>query len=151
MLIDAEIIHLQLDAGIEHYRNIDCRSQRRHSMFFSFPEDARWSPDRQAVEFGVGVGEYEGVVRVPRQVFRRFIDGAVTPEKCLEAYHLQRTRFELVAERKLRSRQRTDDGNGEINGRDLRTPSRKTAVKRHPSVYPTRSLNSEVEWPQAQS
>ena len=40
-------------------------------MFFSFPEDARWNAERQAVEFGVGVGEYEGVVRVPRQVFRR--------------------------------------------------------------------------------
>jgi hypothetical protein len=54
-------------------------------MFFSFPEDARWNANRQSVEFGVGVGEYEGVVRVPRQVFRRFIDGAVTPERCLEA------------------------------------------------------------------
>jgi hypothetical protein len=29
-------------------------------MFFSFPENARWSADLQAVEFGVGVGEYEG-------------------------------------------------------------------------------------------
>jgi hypothetical protein len=48
-------------------------------MFFSFPEDARWNANRQTVEFGVGVGEYEGVVRVPRQVFRRFIDGVVTP------------------------------------------------------------------------
>jgi hypothetical protein len=88
-------------------------------VFFRFPEDARWNEDRQAVEFGIGVGEYEGVVRVQRQVFRRFIDGGVTPERCLEAYHLQRTRFELVAERKLRSRQLTDDGNVEINGRDL--------------------------------
>jgi hypothetical protein len=52
-------------------------------MFFSFLEDARWNADRQVVEFGVGVGEYEGVVRIPRQVFRRFIDGAVTPERCL--------------------------------------------------------------------
>ena len=25
-------------------------------MFFSFPEDARWNPDRHAVEFGVAVG-----------------------------------------------------------------------------------------------
>ena len=40
-------------------------------MFFSFPEDARGNADRQAVKFSVGVGEYEGVVRVPRQVFRR--------------------------------------------------------------------------------
>src|SRR3982074_2903345 len=89
-------------------------------MFFSFPEDARWNPDLRAVEFGVGIGEYEGVVRVPRDVFRRFIDGAITPEKCLEAYHLQRTRFELIVERKLRRRQLADDGNIEISGRDLR-------------------------------
>jgi hypothetical protein len=47
---------------------------------------------------------------VPRDVFRRYIDGVVTPEKCLEAYHLQRTRFELIVERKLRRRQLTDDG-----------------------------------------
>jgi hypothetical protein len=89
-------------------------------MFFSFPEDARWNPDLRAVEFGVGIGEYEGVVRVPGDVFRRFIDGAVTPEKCLEAYHLQRTRFELITERKLRRRQLADDGSVEIAGRDLR-------------------------------
>ena len=32
-------------------------------MFFRFPPDARWNPDQNAVEFGIGVGEYEGVVR----------------------------------------------------------------------------------------
>jgi len=100
---------------------------RMRIMFFSFPEDARWNEDRQAVEFGVGIGEYEGVVRVPRQVFRRFVDGAVTPERCLETYHLQRTRFELVAERKLRRRQLTDDGNVEITGRDLHKPQPRRA------------------------
>jgi len=89
-------------------------------MFFSFPEDAYWNPEREAVEFGVGIGEYEGVVRVSRNVFRRFIDGPITPERCLEAYHLQRTGLELVAERKLRRRQLTEDGNVEITGRDLR-------------------------------
>jgi hypothetical protein len=89
-------------------------------MFFSFPEDARWNLDRQADEFGVSIGEYEGVVRVPRAVFRRFIDGTVTPERCIEAYHLQRTRFELMAERKLRRRQLTDDANIEITCCDLR-------------------------------
>ena len=89
-------------------------------MFFSFPEDARWNPDRQAVEFGVAVGEYEGVVRVSRQLFRRFIDGSVTPERCIEAYHLQRTRFERIAEQKVRNRQLTDDANVEIVGQDLR-------------------------------
>ena len=93
-------------------------------MFFSFPEDARWNADRQTVEFGVGIGEYEGVVRIPRQAFRRFIDGRMTPERCLEAYYLHRTDFERIAERKLRNRQLTDDGNVEINGRDLRGVAR---------------------------
>jgi len=89
-------------------------------MLFSFPEDARWNPDRHAVEFGISIGEYEGIVRVPRDVFRRFIDGGVTPKRCIEAYHLQKTRFELIAERKLRLRQLTEDANVEITGRDLR-------------------------------
>jgi hypothetical protein len=44
-------------------------------MFFSFPENARWSAGRQVVEFGVGIGEYEGTVRVSRQVFQRLLDG----------------------------------------------------------------------------
>ena len=97
-------------------------------MFFSFPDDARWDSDRCCVAFGISIGEYEGVVRVPRQVFRRFIDGTVTPERCIEAYHLHRTRLELVVERKLRNRQLTDDGNVEITGRDLRTPSSAATV-----------------------
>ena len=33
-------------------------------MFFTFPEDAHWNAERQAVEFGVEIGEYHGVVRV---------------------------------------------------------------------------------------
>jgi hypothetical protein len=98
-------------------------------MFFSFPEDARWNPDREAVEFGVGIGEYEGVVRVARQVFRGFLDGSVTPERCLEAYHLQRTRFERIAETKLRQRQLTDDANIEITARDLRETKREEAAR----------------------
>jgi hypothetical protein len=99
-------------------------------MFFSFPEDARWNAACEAVEFGVGIGEYEGVVRVPRSVFRRFIDGPVTPERCLEAYYLQRTRLELIAERKLRQRQLSEDGNVEITGRDLREGKNRSEAKR---------------------
>ena len=77
----------------------------------------------------MGIGEYEGVVRTRGMSSGRFIEGAVSPERCLEAYHLQRTRLELIAERKLRNRQLTDDGNVEINGRDLRASSR-MAVRR---------------------
>ena len=29
-------------------------------MFFTFPEDTHWNAERQAVEFGVEVGEYRG-------------------------------------------------------------------------------------------
>ena len=89
-------------------------------MFFTFPDDARWTADRQAVEFGVEIGEYRGVVRVPRRVFQRLLLEPPTPERCIEAYYLQRTRFESIVEQKLRRRQLTDDGNVEISGRDLR-------------------------------
>jgi Protein of unknown function (DUF1488) len=96
-------------------------------MFFSFPPDARWNPEHDAVEFTVEIGEYHGVVRIRRHVFRRFFDGQATPERCLEAYHLQRTRLELVAERKLRHRQLTEDANVEITGRDLREHNNRAA------------------------
>ena len=89
-------------------------------MFFTFPEDAHWNAEHQAVEFGVEIGEYRGVVRVPRRVFQRPPPERPTPERCVEAYCLQRTRFESIAEGKLRRRQLTQDGNVEISGRDLR-------------------------------
>jgi hypothetical protein len=89
-------------------------------LFFEFPEDARWNDDRDAVEFSVILGPYEGTVRIGRLVFQHLLDQSPTPERCLEAFHLQRTRFELIVERKLRRRQLTDDGNVEINGRDVR-------------------------------
>jgi hypothetical protein len=89
-------------------------------MFFTFPENARWDAERQAVEFGVEIGEYQGVVRVPRRTFQYLLPERPTPERCVEAYYLQRTRLESIAERKLRRRQLTEDGNVEITGRDLR-------------------------------
>ena len=98
-------------------------------MFFTFPEDARWNAEHRAVEFGVEIGEYAGVVRVPRRVFQNLLVESPTPERCVESYHLNRTRFELIVERKLRRRQLTDDGNVEITGRDLR--ERGPAVGQH--------------------
>jgi Protein of unknown function (DUF1488) len=102
-------------------------------MFFRCPPDARWNPERSVVEFGIGVGEYEGVVRVSRRVFQILLSEAPTPERCLEAYHLHRTRLELIAQRKVRRRQLTDDGNVEITGRDLCEREFRPAV--HPSTY----------------
>ena len=89
-------------------------------LFFEFPEDARWNDEQACVEFSVILRPYEGTVRVARRVFQSLLDQRPTPERCLEAFHLQRTRFEMVAERKLRRRQLADDGNVEITGRDLR-------------------------------
>jgi len=71
-------------------------------MFFTFPEDAHRSAERQAVEFGVEFGGYHGVVGVPRRVFQRRLPERPIPERCVQAYYLQRTRFESIAERKLR-------------------------------------------------
>jgi hypothetical protein len=42
------------------------------------------------------------------------VTGAATPERCIEAYYLLRTRFESIAERKLRRRQLAEDGNLKI-------------------------------------
>ena len=74
-------------------------------MFFTFPDDASWNAERQAVEFGVEIGEYRDVVRMPRRVFQRLLAGSPTPERCVEAYCLQRTPFESIAMRKIRRRQ----------------------------------------------
>ena len=89
-------------------------------LFFQFPDDGRWSDERDAVEFSVILRPYEGTVRIGRRVFQGLLDQRPTLERCVEAFHLQRTRFEMIAERKLRRRQLTEDGDVEITGRDLR-------------------------------
>jgi hypothetical protein len=90
---------------------------------FSFPEDARWNPDSDAVEFTVAVGDYVGTVRVGRDVLRRFLTVPVAPDACLQAYYELRTELERAAEAKLRRRELAADGNLDLTGRDLR-PSR---------------------------
>jgi hypothetical protein len=47
-------------------------------MLFTFPENAHWNAERQAVEFGVEIGEYR-VVRVPRREFQRLLPERPTP------------------------------------------------------------------------
>jgi len=105
-------------------------------LFFEFPEDACWNADRDAVEFSVILRPYEGTARIGRRVFQGLLDHSPTPERCVEAFHLQRTRFELIVERKLRRRQLTEDGNVEITGRDLRekAPPGHQAVFRQPAA-----------------
>jgi hypothetical protein len=106
--------------GLEHYANIIPLPPEAALLFFEFPEDACWSEERDAVEFSVILRPYEGTVRIGRRVFQHLLEQSPTPERCMEAFHLQRTRFELIVERKLRRRQLTEDGNVEITGGDLR-------------------------------
>jgi len=94
--------------------------QPTRAMIFSFPPNARWNEEHDAVEFSVAVGEYEGVVRVPRRVFQGLLGHRPTPQECVEAYYLHRAQLEMAAERKLRRRELAEDGNVELTGRDLR-------------------------------
>jgi hypothetical protein len=90
-------------------------------MFFTFPADACWSTERQAVEFGVEIGECRGVVRVPRRVFQRLLPERPTPSAVSRRTTSSGPGFESIAQRKLRRRQLlTEDGDVEISGRDLR-------------------------------
>jgi hypothetical protein len=110
----------------ENNRGTSCHLHRKEALHvLPLSPDSRWNVERSAVEFGIGVGEYEGVVRIPRRVFQRLLDQSPTPDRCPEAYHLHRTRLERIAERKVRRRQLTDDANVEITGRDLREGERR--------------------------
>src|SRR5216684_1996934 len=54
---------------------------RRSSHVFPILPDGRWNADHTAVEFSIGVGEYEGVVRIPRRVFQILLDQSPAPER----------------------------------------------------------------------
>lgn len=99
-------------------------------MFFAFPGSARWNEDQDVLEFDVGIGAYQGVVRVPRAVFRQLLGHAPTPAQCVEAYYRERTAFEIAAEEKLRARLLTPEGDIEITGRDLRAAELAAAARR---------------------
>ena len=51
----------------------------------TFPEDTHWNADRQAVEFGVEIGEHRVVVGVLRRVFQRLLPQRPIPERCTTA------------------------------------------------------------------
>ena len=82
-----------------------------------FPRTPAGMPSGGPWRSGSRLGEYHGVVRVPRRVLQRLLPERPTPERGVEAYLLQRTRFETIVERNLRRRQLTQDGNVGIKGR----------------------------------
>jgi hypothetical protein len=102
-------------------------------------------PECRAAGGGVRVeiGEGRGVAPVPWRVFQRLLPERPTPERCVEAYYVQRTRFERIAQQKLRRRQLTEDGNVEISGRGLREgQSRARVMNRSPPGLPTEHSQS---------
>jgi len=78
-----------------------------------------WDAERQAVEFGVEIGEYRGVVRVSRRVFQRLLPERPTPSGALKpiTYSEPVSRASLSASCPAAV---TEDGDVEISGRDLR-------------------------------
>jgi hypothetical protein len=86
---------------------------------FSFPGEARWNEDTQSIEFEIEIGEYRGVVRVPRRVFQSLPGGSSKPDECLARFHMNQAAFERIAERKVRARDLAEDGNLTITPRDL--------------------------------
>ena len=78
------------------------------------------TPDRNTVEFGIGMGEYESVGGFPSAPSKSWSQTPRHRNGCVEAYHIHRTRLELIAERKFRLRLLTDERNVEITDRDLR-------------------------------
>jgi hypothetical protein len=87
---------------------------------FTFPDDAEWDEALRAVTFSVEIGEYKGVVRVPRTLFQSLLPMSPTPERCVEAFHLERARFEQAAERCIRERRLGPDGQVELTTADLK-------------------------------
>jgi hypothetical protein len=109
---------LQLISRYVYDRTLLFRSNRSRA-FRAAAASARDLPSERPWSSASSLGQYEGAVRVPKRAFRGMLDGSLSPRRCLETFHLQRTRFEMIVEGKLRRRQFTDDGNVEITGRDL--------------------------------
>ena len=61
-----------------HIANV-YRTSSEAPLFITFPEDAHWNAEHQAVEFGVEIGEYRGFVRVSRRVFQRLLPERPNP------------------------------------------------------------------------
>jgi hypothetical protein len=110
---------------------------------FTFPEDApagmpsgrRWSSGSRSASTATWAGSHGACSNACSP-------SGPPPSGCIEAYFLQRTRFESIAERKLRRRQLTKDGNVEISGRDLGEGSGQANTRETSTRDRTASCNS---------
>jgi hypothetical protein len=87
---------------------------------FTFPEDAAWNEAREAVEFGVEVGDYIGRVFLPTAALRSLLGHRPTPAEAVEIYHHHRVGIERAAELRIEERRLDPDANVTLDGRDLR-------------------------------
>ena len=103
------------------------------AMFFTFPEDARWNAERQAVEYGVEIGAYKGVVRVPRRVFRRLLPRAAHPRAMRRSL--------LSPENPLRAHRRAEATSASVDrGRECGDQRARVSNSRHSNgTYQRRS------------
>jgi hypothetical protein len=90
---------------------------------FSFPEDPVWNEERESVEFPVEVGDYHGLVIIPRRIVHNLLGGRPTPEQCVEYCFVHRMEFERITEIKIRARELNEDANILITGKDIRHAS----------------------------
>jgi hypothetical protein len=86
---------------------------------FVFPGEPSWNEAERAVEFAVELGEYEGRVFVPVALFQHLLGRRPPPEECVSIFYLERTRFERLAEERLRQRALDPDANIRLTLRDL--------------------------------
>ena len=87
---------------------------------FTFPDDAAWNEERQAVEFGVELGDYTGRVFLPAAALRSLLGHRPTPAEAVEIYHHHRAAIERAAELRIEERRLDPDANVTLDGRDLR-------------------------------
>jgi hypothetical protein len=87
---------------------------------FTFPDDADWNEPRQAVEFGVEIGDYVGRVFLPAAALRGLLGHRPTAAEAVEIYHLHRTPIERAVELRIEERRLDPDANVTLDGRDLR-------------------------------
>jgi hypothetical protein len=88
-------------------------------MFFTFPEDARWNAERQAFEFGVEIGQYRGVVTVPRLCSSAYSRSGPPPRSASRPTTASGPGSRVSPSGRSPC-QLTEDGKVEISGRDLR-------------------------------
>jgi hypothetical protein len=86
---------------------------------FVFPGEPSWNEDERAVEFVIEVGEYQGRVFAPLALFQHLLGRRPPPEECVQIFHLERARFERLAEQRIIDRALDPDANIRLTLRNL--------------------------------